>query len=120
MLDSSGILERALSPGARAVFRCDVLGAPPFSESNEVLLRRYLTPAHACAVLQVQRWMADAGMDVRRDAVGNLIGRYEGAGPKAPVLLIGSHLDTVHDAGRYDGALGVMIGIEVVVHRVEV
>lgn len=53
-------------------------------------------------------------MQVRRDAMGNLIGRYEGASSKAPVLMIGSHIDTVHDGGRYDGTLGVMVGIEVV------
>lgn len=91
-----------------------MLGVPPFSESDEMLLRRYLTPAHGCAVRQLQQWMADAGMDVRRDAMGNLIGRYEGTSLEAPVLLIGSHIDTVHDGGRYDGALGVMVGIEVV------
>lgn len=113
-MDSFRILEHAPSPGARAVSRCDILGVPPFSESNEMLLRRYLTPAHGSAIRQVQLWMADAGMDVRWDAMGNLIGRYEGASAKAPALLIGSHIDTVHDAGRYDGALGVMVGIEVV------
>ena len=54
-------------------------------------------------------WMRDAGLQVSIDAIGNLIGRLEGQHPKT--LLIGSHIDTVPNAGRYDGVLGVMIGI---------
>lgn len=55
-------------------------------------------------------------MTTRTDGAGNLIGRYEGQKPGAPALLIGSHLDTVRNAGRYDGTLGVMLGIEAVAH----
>lgn len=62
----------------------------------------------------VSQWMRKAGMRVRRDEVGNIIGRYEGKRPDAPALLIGSHLDTVIDAGKYDGILGVISGLEVV------
>ncbi|EDY39144.1 N-carbamoyl-L-amino acid amidohydrolase [Cyanobium sp. PCC 7001] len=62
----------------------------------------------------VQDWMREAGMEVRIDAAGNLIGRYEGLDPQAPVLATGSHIDTVPEGGRYDGALGVMAGLEVV------
>jgi allantoate deiminase len=58
--------------------------------------------------------MAEAGMAVRIDAATNVTGRYEGAAPGAPALLIGSHLDSVRDAGCYDGPLGVMLGIECV------
>jgi allantoate deiminase len=53
-------------------------------------------------------------MSVRTDAAANLIGRYEGCAPDAPALLIGSHLDSVRDGGRYDGPLGIMLGIEAV------
>jgi allantoate deiminase len=53
-------------------------------------------------------------MSVRRDAAGNLVGRYECETPDAPALLIGSHIDSVRNGGRYDGALGVMLGIDVV------
>jgi allantoate deiminase len=59
-------------------------------------------------------WMIAAGMSVRLDPLGNLIGNYAGTAPNAPALLIGSHIDTVRNAGRYDGALGVMLGIECV------
>lgn len=56
----------------------------------------------------VMAWMSSAGMTVERDRVGNLIGRYEGNQRGAKILLLGSHLDTVRDAGKYDGPLGVI------------
>jgi allantoate deiminase len=81
------------------------------SESPDYLLRRYLTKEHAATNRTVQRWMEQAGMQTRIDAAGNVIGRYEGLEPEAPALLLGSHLDTVRDAGRFDGALGVVLPI---------
>ncbi|XGV99772.1 MAG: Zn-dependent hydrolase [Leptolyngbya sp. BL-A-14] len=63
---------------------------------------------------QVKGWMAAAGMTVRVDAAGNIIGRYAGRYDHAPVLATGSHIDTVPIAGRYDGCLGVLAGIEMV------
>lgn len=62
----------------------------------------------------VHGWMEEAGMAVRVDAAGNLIGRYDGLRPGAPVMATGSHIDTVPEGGLYDGALGVLGGIEVV------
>ncbi len=100
--------------GARAVARCDVLGAVPYSESADQLLRPYLTASHRASLDRLSEWMAEAGMSVRLDPIGNLIGRYEAAMPGAPALLIGSHIDTVPGGGRYDGALGVMLGVECV------
>jgi allantoate deiminase len=58
--------------------------------------------------------MEDAGMTARMDAVGNIVGRYEGAEPDAPALLLGSHIDTVRNAGKYDGNLGVIAAIQAV------
>jgi allantoate deiminase len=78
------------------------------------LYRAYLTPAYGHAQVALAGWMEEAGMSVRRDAAANLIGRYEGTIPGAPVLLIGSHLDSVRDGGRYDGPLGIMLGVEAV------
>jgi allantoate deiminase len=100
--------------GARAVDRCDVLGIAPYSDAPDGLFRAWLTPAFARTQDAVGGWMADAGMTVRIDAATNLVGRYEGDTPGAPALVIGSHLDSVRDAGRYDGPLGVMLGIECV------
>lgn len=103
---------------ARAILaRIDALAA--ISEQPDGLTRLYLTPEHRRANDLVAGWMRAAGMSVREDAVGNIIGRYEGAQPQQPALLIGSHLDSVRDAGRYDGMLGVVGGIAVVadLHR---
>jgi len=95
---------------ARVLERCDALGA--VSEEEGRLVRRFATEAAARAAELVAGWMAEAGLAVRRDAAGNLFGRREGTGPRT--LLLGSHLDTVVDAGRYDGALGVLVALEAV------
>ncbi len=94
--------------------RCDALGVAPYSDMAGGLYRGYLTPAYHAAQGALAGWMTSAGMTVRRDAAANLIGRYEAVTPGAPALLIGSHLDSVRDAGRYDGPLGVTLGIEAV------
>ena len=98
---------------ARTVLdRCDELAA--LSALPDGLIERtYLTREHAAANALVGRWMAEAGMESRQDAAGNQCGRVEGSRPGLPALLLGSHLDTVPQAGRYDGILGVMIAIEV-------
>jgi len=62
----------------------------------------------------VTSYMKEAGMTVREDAVGNLIGRKEGEDSKAPLVMLGSHIDTVPHGGKFDGALGVLAGIEAV------
>src|SRR4051794_34753299 len=79
--------------GDRPVGRCDDLGAAPFSESAEFLERTYLTPSHRHALDAMRGWMVEAGMSVRLDPLGNLVGRYEGEAPGAKALMIGSHLD---------------------------
>lgn len=60
----------------------------------------------------VRGWMQEAGLTVRRDAVGNLIGALPGRNPDAPALACGSHLDTVVNAGKYDGIVGSLAAIE--------
>lgn len=81
------------------------------TETPGMLTRTYLTPAHHAASALLTQWMAGAGMRVRRDAAGNVIGRYEGATPDAPALLTGSHFDTVRNGGKYDGNLGIILPI---------
>ncbi|HHV64995.1 MAG TPA: Zn-dependent hydrolase [Peptococcaceae bacterium] len=61
----------------------------------------------------VKEWMEEAGLQVREDAVGNLVGRKEGTEPSFPAIIIGSHLDTVFNGGMFDGTLGVLAGIEI-------
>jgi allantoate deiminase len=62
----------------------------------------------------VAGWMTEAGLVVSVDAAANLIGRVPGTGPGLPEVWTGSHLDTVPDGGRFDGALGVVAGLEAV------
>jgi N-carbamoyl-L-amino-acid hydrolase len=81
------------------------------SESAGMLTRTYLTPEHHAAAARLAEWMSQAGMTVRRDMAGNVIGRYEAQQPGAPALLTGSHFDTVRDAGKYDGTLGILLPI---------
>lgn len=92
--------------------RHDALAA--FTEVPGQLTRRYLSGAHLAANRQVACWMREAGLRVHTDALLSLFGRYEGQRPGAPAIMLGSHLDTVLDAGRYDGALGVLAAIAVV------
>jgi allantoate deiminase len=75
--------------------------------------RTFLSPAMRRANAKVGEWMRAAGLAVREDSVGNLIGRLEAStdARNAKTLLLGSHLDTVRDAGRFDGALGVLLPI---------
>ncbi len=89
--------------------RIDKLAA--VSEDADILTRRYLTDEHRRVNRLVGEWMAAAGMESRQDAAGNIVGRYEGSQPGSPALLIGSHLDTVVNAGKFDGMLGVLCGI---------
>lgn len=76
--------------------------------------RTYLSPATRQVHTLLGGWMRAAGMDVRVDAAGNLRGLLPGAESGAPRLLIGSHLDTVTNAGAFDGILGVVLGVSLV------
>ena len=86
---------------AAVLQRCDELAA--FSEEEGCITRRFATPALRQAGEAVREWMEAAGLDTRRDAIGNLVGRLGDGHHRT--LLIGSHIDTVRDAGRYDGTL---------------
>lgn len=102
----------AADAAARVMARCDALAQ--FTETPGSLTRVYLSPEQLRANAQVGKWMTAAGMQVWQDSVGNICGRYEGQQVGAKALLLGSHLDTVRNAGRYDGMLGVITAIEVV------
>ncbi|MFT2099095.1 allantoate amidohydrolase [Marinomonas sp. 2405UD66-6] len=92
--------------------RCDELGQ--ISQSDENLDRRYLTPEHKQANQLVGEWMSQAGMKTWQDEAGNLWGRLESSTPNAPRYLLGSHLDTVPNGGKYDGMLGVLAPISLI------
>ncbi|WP_312243070.1 M20/M25/M40 family metallo-hydrolase, partial [Pantoea sp.] len=112
MSESLMTVSEAQAAAARVMARCDALAA--ISETPDALTRVYLSPEQMRANARVGEWMRAAGMRVWQDAVGNICGRYEGREPDAPALLLGSHLDTVRNAGRYDGMLGVLSAIETV------
>ena len=82
-----------------------------FSETPDGLTCTYMTPAHRATAKQLSEWMMAAGMSVTIDAVGNVVGRYASADPAARTLIVGSHYDTVINAGNYDGRLGILAGL---------
>lgn len=106
--------DQARAAAERVMARCDELAA--ISETPDALTRVYLSPEHKRANALAGDWMRQAGMTVHQDGAGNICGRYEGATAGARALLLGSHLDSVRDAGRYDGPLGVLTAIETVHH----
>jgi allantoate deiminase len=89
------------------------------SETPEHLARVFLTEQHRAAADLLLSWMREAGMSAHLDAIGNVCGRYEGERPGLPCLMLGSHYDTVRDAGKWDGPLGVITAIACVadLHR---
>jgi allantoate deiminase len=96
---------------SRALFRCDDLAG--LSEEPHRLTRTFLSAPMRAVQMRVGAWMRAAGLEVRLDAAGNVIGRREAAAGtrRARTFVLGSHLDTVPGAGRYDGILGVMLAI---------
>ncbi len=96
--------------GRRLLERAEALAV--HSELAGGLTRTSLSREYRGAADLVLEWMREAGMAARLDAIGNVLGRYEASTPGAPCLLLGSHLDTVRNAGKYDGMLGVLSGIE--------
>ena len=100
------------APSTRLFARLEALAL--FSAEPGALTRLYLTPEHRAAADAVAEWMHEAGMSAQMDAAGTVVGRYEGESPNAPALLLGSHIDTVRNGGKYDGNLGVLAAIEAV------
>ena len=81
------------------------------SDSPDHYTRVYLSAAHRAAARRIAAWMEEAGMRVRVDPVGSVIGRYDAAAPDAKTLLMGSHFDSVRNGGKYDGVLGILVPI---------
>ena len=105
-------LDSPLMQGSALRARIDDLAA--ISAEPGWLTRVFASPEHRRANDLVLGWMRAAGMAAREDAIGNVVGRYEGRVIGARALLIGSHIDTVRNAGKYDGAFGVVAGIAAV------
>ena len=98
-----------LSLGRAIVERINALAA--ISQDPANITRIFLTSEHRAASDLILDWMRQAGMAAHMDAIGNVCGRYEGERPGLPALMLGSHYDTVRDAGRWDGPLGVITAI---------
>lgn len=81
------------------------------SEMPTGLTRIFLSDQHRIAADLLIRWMQDAGMNAHMDAIGNVCGRYAGNYADAPCLMLGSHYDSVRDAGHWDGPLGIVTAI---------
>jgi allantoate deiminase len=95
--------------GDLIVGRIDELAA--ISETEKHLTRIFLTAQHRAAADLLLSWMSEAGMRAHLDAIGNVCGRYEGERSGLPCLMLGSHYDTVRDAGKWDGPLGLITAI---------
>jgi allantoate deiminase len=91
------------------VARCKRLAS--FSEDRQGILRTFLSPPMRDCHESITPWLTAAGANVSVDAAGNLRGFYAAAQSGSPRLLIGSHLDTIPNAGAYDGILGVLLAI---------
>jgi allantoate deiminase len=98
--------------GDEIVGRIAALAA--ISETPDNLTRIFLTPEHLAAAELILSWMRGAGMRAKLDAIGNVCGRYEGDRPGLPCLMLGSHYDTVRDAGKWDGPLGLITAVSCV------
>src|SRR5713101_703676 len=94
------------------ISRCQTLAR--FSEDPGSTRRTFLSPPMRDCHREIASWLSPLAVSVTIDAAGNLRGLYPTNHPNAPRLLIGSHLDTVPDAGAYDGILGVMLAISLV------
>src|SRR5271170_7118469 len=103
------MLTTSLGTAESVLARCQTLAR--FSEDREGTRRTFLSAPMRDCHREVSQWLTAVGVSARVDAAGNLRGIYPGATPQAPLLLIGSHLDTVPNAGAYDGILGVTLAV---------
>ncbi|SFU31520.1 allantoate amidohydrolase [Pseudoduganella namucuonensis] len=87
-----------------------------WSDDEQGLTCAYMTDAHRKSAAQLAEWMGAAGMEVRIDDVGNVVGRYRSNAAGAKTLITGSHYDTVRNGGKYDGRLGILLPIAIVKH----
>ncbi len=109
---TAGLSDSERAAGRRLMARLDAFAA--FSDEPGRLTRLFLSDAHKRAAAAFIGWCAEAGIEARIDAAGNVVARYEGREPAAPALMLGSHIDTVRDAGRYDGNYGALAALAVV------
>lgn len=108
-MDNASLVRTADGIANGIIARIDELAT--ISASPTELTRLYLSPQHRRAADLLLGWIREAGMAARMDAAGNVCGRYEGERPGLPALLLGSHFDSVRNAGKWDGPLGLLTAI---------
>ena len=111
-MTGKGLSDADLAAGKKLMARLDAFAA--FTDEPGRLTRLFLSDAHRRAAQAFIGWCAEAGLEARIDAAGNVAARYEGRLAGAPALMLGSHIDTVRDAGRYDGNYGALAALAVV------
>src|SRR3954453_23957441 len=87
-----------------------------WSEIPDGLTCTYLSPAHRSVAAEIRDLMRQAGLTAGIDAIANVVGRHAADDPHAPALILASHYDTVRNAGKYDGRLGVLVALVVAEH----
>jgi hydantoinase/carbamoylase family amidase len=100
--------------GKRILALADHLAS--WSETADALTCTYLSTAHLAVAEELAKLMKNAGLAVRIDTVENVVGRYQSPDPAAKTLIVGSHYDTVRNAGKYDGRLGILTALVVAEH----
>src|ERR1700754_3070865 len=111
-METGTVARENVSLGDQIVERIEELAR--ISETPAHLTRIFLSKEHRAAAELILDWMRSAGMRAHLDAIGTVCGRYEGGQPGLPCLMLGSHYDTVRDAGKWDGPLGVITAISCV------
>ena len=106
------ISEADLAAGRRLMARLEAFAG--FTDEPRRLTRLFLSEAHRRAAHAFIGWCGEAGLQAKIDAAGNVVARYEGKRAGAPALMLGSHIDTVRDAGLYDGNYGALAALAVV------
>jgi allantoate deiminase len=106
------LLDADLVAGRRLMARLEAFAA--LTDEPGRLTRLFLSEAHRRAAQAFIGWCGEAGLEARIDAAGNVVARYQGKRGAAPALMMGSHIDTVRDAGRYDGNYGALAALAVV------
>lgn len=83
------------------------------SDHEKHISRQFGSPAFLEAAQKIKEWMEEAGLQTRIDAAGNVRGRYSSSQEDAKIFIVGSHYDTITNAGKFDGALGILVGIDI-------
>src|SRR5258708_9243428 len=111
MLNTSPAVDDRLALGSRILDLADNLAH--WSESTGALTCTFFSDAHRAVARQLRDWFAAAGLVSEIDPIGNVVGRMRGGRPGARTLILGSHYDTVRNAGKYDGRFGILCALVV-------